>query len=105
MIARDPRTPACEPQPDGTCSICGDEGLVGVVVRVVSPRAARVRLADGEREVATDLVETVRRGDRLIVHLGFAIARVEPGGKPEPAVGQPISGGKRLAGGRGAVAP
>lgn len=67
----------CEPRPDGSCSICGDEGLVGEVLGIRADGVARVRLPDGaEREVATDLLDGVRRGERLVVHLGFAIARV-----------------------------
>lgn len=64
------------PAPDGSCSICGDEGQLGEVVELTSPTTARVRLDGGVREVAIDLLEEVRRGDRLVVHLGFAIARV-----------------------------
>ncbi len=64
------------PAPDGSCSICGDEGHVGKVVALASPTTARVRLEGGVRDVAIDLLEGVRPGDRLVVHLGFAIARV-----------------------------
>lgn len=71
--------PACRPEPDGSCSICGDEGLVGEVVVVGPGPTARVRIEEDSArvtEVATDLLERVRPGDRLVVHLGFAIARV-----------------------------
>jgi len=68
-----PRPPSCVPGPAGSCSICGDEGLEG---EVVSVDPGRVRLARGVEEVALDLVEDVRPGDRVVVHLGFAIAKV-----------------------------
>ncbi len=67
---------ACDPETDGTCSICGDEGLEGRVIEAGGSRAL-VRYADGATaEVETDLVDEVRAGDRLVVHLGFAIAKV-----------------------------
>ena len=64
---------ACVPELDGSCSICADEGLVG---EVVSVHPGRVRLARGIEEVAFDLLDDVRPGERVVVHLGFAIARV-----------------------------
>ena len=74
-------TEVCVPEADGSCSLCGDEGWVGRVVEVPRPGVARVRREDGVgeaggREVATDLVEPVTAGDALVVHLGFAIAKV-----------------------------
>lgn len=76
--------PACRPGPEDAgngCSICGDEGREGTVVRLLDDgRTARVRLADGDvTDVALDLLHAVRPGDRLIVHLGFAIATVREG--------------------------
>ena len=61
--------------PDGSCSICADEGLIGEVLEV-RPDAAQVRIGREVEDVAIDLLERVRVGDRVVVHLGFAIARV-----------------------------
>ena len=76
-----PRAAAeCGDAPDGSCSICADEGLEGRVLDV-APNEARVRLADGSvRRVSTDLMEDVRPGDRLVVHLGFAIGAIREEG-------------------------
>lgn len=70
--------PVCTPGPTGHCSVCGDEA---VVVRVVAvDRASDTARVEGSLEadtVALDLVEDVTVGDRLMVHMGFAIARME----------------------------
>jgi D-sedoheptulose 7-phosphate isomerase len=69
----------CAPDPDGHCALCGDDAEPGVVVDADHvARTATVRLAAGARTVATDLVERVAAGDTLLVHQGFAIARLEP---------------------------
>jgi len=60
-----------------TCAICRDEGLEGEVIEVGESRMARVLVPGGVQEVAVDLIEgEVRPGDRLLVHLGFALARM-----------------------------
>lgn len=72
--------PACAPDEFGSCSICADEGRIGEVVSVEGEGLGAVGhvLVDGaEEEVALDLLDGVRPGERLVVHLGFAIARVE----------------------------
>lgn len=64
----------------GSCSICADEGRVGEVVAVEGegPGAiGRVRVEGVDEEVALDLLDDVRPGQRIVVHLGFAIGRVE----------------------------
>ena len=60
------------------CSLCGDEAAPGVV-RAVNPRdrTAQVELACAVQLVALDLVGTVTIGDTLLVHQGFAIAKME----------------------------
>lgn len=64
--------------PDPACGLCGDVALEAEVLAVADGGAsARVRAGGCEMEIATDLVEPVRSGDRLLVHLGFAIARLE----------------------------
>lgn len=61
----------------GTCHLCGDEAVAGRVLSVdADARLAVVAFDSGEARVALDLVDAVA-GDTLLVHLGFAIARVE----------------------------
>ncbi len=76
--ARDPAGAACAPEEGASCAICADEGIVMEVIDLPAPGVARVRAPGGRpaRAVAIDLLEDVRPGDRLVVHLGFAIARV-----------------------------
>ena len=66
---------ACSPQ-GPCCSVCGDDAVEMRVTVVLPAGLARVSGAPGEMEVATDLVGEVAVGDRLMVHQGFAIARV-----------------------------
>lgn len=78
--------PPCVPEEDDSCSLCGDEGLVAEVLE--TPRRGgrgRVRISrpDGtgeERRVAFDLLPDVKAGDRVVVHMGFAIGRVREAG-------------------------
>lgn len=83
--------PACVPEDDATCSICGDEGLVGEVIEAPA-RAGSGRVAlegpEGEiqeRRVAFDLLPEVAAGDRVVIHMGFAIARLRDEGEGGPA--------------------
>jgi hydrogenase maturation factor len=68
----------CLPDEGGSCSVCADQGLIGQVLEV-RRGAAQVRIGRGVQEVAVDLIDPVRPGDRVVVHLGFAIARVQDG--------------------------
>lgn len=68
----------CQPGPDGSCAICGDEALPGRVVKLLDNNMAAVEMNGRLVEVAIDLVDEVRVGDMLLVHLGFAIAILEP---------------------------
>lgn len=69
--------PACD-GPGGSCRVCGDEALPGRVVALdARERTATVAFAQGTATVALDLVEA-GVGDTVLVHLGFAIGRVEP---------------------------
>lgn len=62
----------------GTCRLCGDEAVAGRVVSVdADARTASVAFEDGTATVALDLVDA-GVGDQLLVHLGFAIARLDP---------------------------
>ena len=55
------------------CITCSDEGLE---MRVLEARDDGIALCDGG-DVMTELVGPVRAGDRVLVHAGVAIARVE----------------------------
>lgn len=78
MTAPDDAAGRCDPG-SGTCHLCGDVAAPGRVVAVdAAARTATVALAGGEATVALDLVEA-GVGDELLVHLGFAIARLDGG--------------------------
>jgi hydrogenase maturation factor len=73
---------ACTPGPDGSCSLCGDEAVSGRVLSVdARAGTAEVALAGAVAAVALDLVDGVRIGDTVLVHQGFAIARVDAPGE------------------------
>ncbi len=70
----------CHPLPDGSCSICSDEALVGFVNRVnYAEQTAEVLYENNSETVALDLVSDVAKGDTVLVHMGFAISRMRPG--------------------------
>jgi hydrogenase assembly chaperone HypC/HupF len=73
----DDEAPVCTPGPDGRCALCADEGLPGQVLALRADGLALVGLEAGEQEVALDLVAEAQVGDWVLVHLGFAIARLE----------------------------
>ena len=59
------------------CITCGDVAVPLTVVELAGPDA-RCRDDDGRQEtVATELVGAVAVGDRLLVHAGVAISRLE----------------------------
>ena len=62
------------------CITCGDDGVPMAVVRVDGERGlALCADEDGDRAtVETALVEPVAPGDRLLVHAGTALARLDP---------------------------
>lgn len=60
-----------------TCELCGDVAVPGRVLSVdANARTATVQLECRTETVALDLVEA-RAGDVVLVHLGFAITRLE----------------------------
>lgn len=60
------------------CSLCGDEALPALVRSVdVANATAEVELAGELQRVGLDLVDAVEAGDTLLVHQGFAIARLQ----------------------------
>jgi hydrogenase maturation factor len=62
------------------CITCGDDGVPMTVVRVDLDRdLALCADQDGRREtVEVALVDPVEPGDRLLVHAGTALTRLEP---------------------------
>ena len=68
--------PSCDSH-DESCHLCGDEAVAGRVVDIdAGTRTATVAFESGAATVALDLVDA-KVGDRLLVHLGFAIQRLE----------------------------
>lgn len=62
---------------DGTCHVCGDVAVSGRILAVdVASRTATVALGAEQATVALDLVDA-GPGDDVLVHLGFAIERLE----------------------------
>ena len=60
-----------------SCPLCSDEGLPGRVLTIEN-NTAIVKTASGEQEVALDLVDDVKVGDFVLVHLDTAIAKLNP---------------------------
>ena len=59
------------------CITCGDVAVEAEVISVCGVTATVSY--EGEREdVAVDLIEGVRTGDRLLCHAGVALDRLEP---------------------------
>ena len=74
------------------CITCGDEGIPVRVVTAGDGYAVCVDDAGERHEVATDLIDVVEPGARLLVHAGVAIAALggfEPALAPE---GRPRAG-------------
>ena len=67
---------ACDSrEPD--CHLCGDVAIAGVVRKVdACAGTAIVALPEGDATVAMDLVSATV-GDTVLVHMGFAIERVD----------------------------
>lgn len=79
-----PDAATCVPDAHGHCSICGDEAtLVRVVAIDAAGETAEVVLGDVVSTVAIDLLDEVAVGDAILVHMGFAISRVDLDGEGE----------------------
>lgn len=62
----------------GECHLCGDVATIGRVMAIdACARTALVAFSDITATIALDLVDA-SVGDNLLVHLGFAIERVDP---------------------------
>ncbi|MBV8047146.1 MAG: HypC/HybG/HupF family hydrogenase formation chaperone [Paludibacterium sp.] len=48
------------------------------VIEVLDGDRARIELSGVQKEIATDLVDAVAVGDYLIVHVGYAIGKLDP---------------------------
>ena len=76
FAAREPRTPN---EQRFSCPACKDEGSPARVLRIdAAAHSALVQMSGGEQEVALDLLDGVRVGDFILVHLDTAIARLNP---------------------------
>ena len=61
----------------GTCHLCGDEAVAGRVIEIDAvQQLALVEFETGTATVALDLVDAAV-GDAVLVHLGFAIERLD----------------------------
>jgi len=65
--------PVCH---DGVCITCSDTAVEVTVVELLDHELARVETGSGIEEVSVALVEA-GVGDRILVHAGEAIARLE----------------------------
>ena len=71
-----PGTERCDAV-DERCHLCSDDAVVGRVTFVdTDGRTATVNFDEGSATVALDLIDA-NVGDRVLVHMGFAIERVE----------------------------
>jgi hydrogenase maturation factor len=70
-----PSAPACGSE---HCITCGDDGVAMVIV-ALDPDRGLALCSDGDERstVETALVEPVGLGDRLLVHAGTAIAKLD----------------------------
>lgn len=72
---------------DSGCITCGDVAVPLTVVSLATAGDARCRDDHGRTEqVATDLVGPLAIGDRVLVHAGVAIGRLEPEHSADPEV-------------------
>lgn len=71
-------TPTCELGPEGHCITCSDEAVQVQVLSVDEAAGlACVTVQDTTEEVDISLVDSVAPGDRLLVHGGVAIGKLE----------------------------
>ena len=68
-----PAVPVC---PDGVCLTCSDTAVEVTVVELLEDELAVVDTGSTREEVSVALVEA-GVGDRILVHAGEAIARLE----------------------------
>jgi hydrogenase assembly chaperone HypC/HupF len=61
-----------------SCPTCKDEGIPGRILSLENGNLATVWLNGGISEVALDLLDGPQVGDFVLVHLGVAIATLNP---------------------------
>lgn len=72
------RAPHCVPDSAGHCSICGDEATAAQIRALDRAGGTALVLMGGvERTIALDLLEDAKVGDQVLVHMGFAIGRIQ----------------------------
>jgi hydrogenase maturation factor len=70
--------PFCQPDPEEHCPTCADEAVVATVLSVDQATGmACVRLGLGEALIDITLLGEVQPGDRLFVHGGVALERLD----------------------------
>jgi hydrogenase maturation factor len=74
---------------DDVCITCGDVAIEVTVASIEGTRVTCVATDGTSHDVAADLVAPVHPGDRLVVHAGVAIARVEPAPRSGPSAPTP----------------
>lgn len=73
-----PLRPLCQPDPERHCPTCADEAVVATVLSVDAEAGmACVSLGLGEAMIDVTLLGEVRPGDRLLVHGGVALERLD----------------------------
>ncbi|MBW3624496.1 MAG: HypC/HybG/HupF family hydrogenase formation chaperone [Armatimonadetes bacterium] len=70
------RVIVCAAETDPSCAVCNDAGEWGRILELCPDGTALVELCGGPVEVAMDLLPDARVGERVVVHLGFALSRV-----------------------------
>ncbi len=66
-------------EPHFSCPTCKDEGLPARVLMIdAATNTATVKMENGESDVALDLLDDVRVNDFILVHIGTAIAKLNP---------------------------
>ena len=70
---------SCQPNVhEGSCPTCGDEALPARILQINDDsNTAQVLIEGAKSEVALDLIGEVQVGDTILVHIGFAIAKLE----------------------------
>ncbi len=68
----------CATDQASDCALCHDAAVMGIALDVDRlKQTAVVRFGSDTAVVALDLVDAVYTGDTLLVHQGFAVARLE----------------------------
>lgn len=78
-----PLRPLCQSDPEGHCPTCADEAVAVTVLSVDQAAGlACVRLGLGEALIDITLLGEVQPGERLLVHGGVALERLDEAAEP-----------------------